>query len=84
MTIVSSGSSLGAVIHPIMLNNTLNNPKIGFAVATRANAGLISGLLLVACLVMRTRVEPPKSHVALWHAAKVFARDGPYIWASLG
>ncbi|KAI0765095.1 hypothetical protein C8Q74DRAFT_1450190 [Fomes fomentarius] len=35
MTLVASGSSVGAIIHPIMLNN----PSSGFATAARANAG---------------------------------------------
>ena len=84
MTIVASGSSLGAVIHPLMLNNTLNKPSIGFAIAARANAGLVSGLLLIACLLMRTRVEPPKNHIDLRKAVRRFVKDRPYVFAFCG
>ncbi|KAJ6520971.1 major facilitator superfamily domain-containing protein [Mycena vulgaris] len=51
MSIVASGSSLGAVVHPIMLNNTFH--RLGFANAVRASAGLVSGLLLIACKSLR-------------------------------
>ncbi|KAI0708179.1 major facilitator superfamily domain-containing protein [Cerioporus squamosus] len=84
MTMVSSGSSIGAVVHPVMLNNLLNNPSIGFATAARANAGLIAGLLLVSCLLMRSRLAPPKKSVHLWTVAKRFAKDKPYVFAALG
>ncbi|KAH9858585.1 MFS general substrate transporter [Lenzites betulinus] len=84
MTIVASGSSLGSIIHPIMLNNTLNNPRIGFAIAARANAGLISGLMLIACLLMRTRTGRVQTPPPLWASAKRFAKDGSYVFAVLG
>ncbi|KAI0373510.1 MFS general substrate transporter [Pilatotrama ljubarskyi] len=84
MTIVASGSSLGAIIHPIMLNNTLNDPKLGFASATRANAGMIAGLLLIACLLMRTRTMQLREPPDLWVSAKRFSKDGAYIFAALG
>jgi hypothetical protein len=78
MTIVACGSSLGAVLHPIMLNNTLNG-RLGFANATRANAGLITGCLLIACILTRPRLpfdaEPPN----LRTLARKFAKDGPYL-----
>lgn len=82
MTIVAAGSSLGAVVHPIMLNNTI--PKIGFAKATRANAGLVSGLLLVSCLIMRTRLPPPSSTPDLRKSLIKFSKDKAYICCTLG
>ncbi|KAI0779973.1 MFS general substrate transporter [Fomes fomentarius] len=84
MTIVATGSSLGAVVHPIMLNNLLNNPSVGFATAARANAGMITGLLFIACLLTRTRLPPSDQAVNMCIAARRFARDGPYVFASLG
>ncbi|KAI0829934.1 MFS general substrate transporter [Trametes gibbosa] len=84
MTIVASGSSLGSIIHPIMLNNTLNNPRLGFAIAARANAGLISGLMLIACFLMRTRTKQVNTPPPLWASAKRFAKDGSYVFAALG
>ena len=84
LTIVAAGSSLGAVVHPIMLNNTLD--RLGFAVAARANAGLVSGLLLVGCAMMRLRTKPNPQHagLSLWKAAKKFSKDAPYVFTSLG
>lgn len=82
MSIVASGSSLGAVIHPIMLNNTFNT--LGFGNAVRASAGLVSGMLLIACLLMRTRLPPPGKTTPLIPAIKRFSQDWAYIFATLG
>ena len=85
MTLVAAGSSLGAVVHPLMLNNTL--PRLGFANAARANAGLISGLLLAACLMMRQRFRAPSNGGGLqelWRESKKFARDPAYVFGTLG
>ncbi|KAI0675763.1 major facilitator superfamily domain-containing protein [Trametes maxima] len=82
MTIVASGSSLGSIIHPIMLNNTLN--KLGFGSAARANAGMISGLLVIACVLMRTRKQQLKTPPNLWVSAKRFSKDGAYVFATIG
>ncbi|KAJ6590868.1 major facilitator superfamily domain-containing protein [Mycena sp. CBHHK59/15] len=83
MTVVASGSSLGAVIHPIMLNNTLNGP-LGFANAVRASAGLISGLLLIACCLMRTRLSPPNQPLHLGKILRKFSQDKAYMIATIG
>ncbi|KAJ6626626.1 major facilitator superfamily domain-containing protein [Mycena sp. CBHHK59/15] len=83
MYIVASGSSLGAVIHPIMLNNTLRS-HLGFGNAVRASAGLVSGLLLIACLLMRPRLPPPKSHPQFWKSLTRFGHDRAYIFATMG
>ena len=89
MSIAASGSSLGAIIHTIMLNNTL--PRLGFAVAARANAGLVAGLLLIACPMMRLRVPPQRASGRggggageVWRMARKFARDPPYVFGTLG
>ncbi|KAG1733960.1 major facilitator superfamily domain-containing protein [Suillus lakei] len=78
LTFVASGSSLGATIHPIMLNNLLNGP-LGFANGVRASAGLISALLLIACLCMRTRLDPTTTPVNYIAAARKCIRDVPFI-----
>lgn len=78
LTFVASGSSLGATIHPIMLNNLLNGP-VGFSNGVRASAGLISALLLIACLCMRTRLDPPTTPVNYIAAARKCIRDVPFI-----
>ncbi|KAJ7502537.1 MFS general substrate transporter [Mycena galericulata] len=84
MTIVTAGSSIGATVHPIMLNNTLRSRNLGFGGAVRASAGLISGLLLIACCLMHPRLPPSQIHPPLWKALRRFSRDVPYILATIG
>lgn len=83
MTIVASGSSVGSVIHPIMLNHTLGT-RLGFGNAVRASAGLVGGLLLVACLLMRTRIPTHKKSTGGRKLLKKLSRDSAYISATLG
>ncbi|KAJ6546075.1 major facilitator superfamily domain-containing protein [Mycena vulgaris] len=83
MSIVASGSSFGAVIHPIMLNNTLHS-SLGFGNSVRASAALISGLLLLACLLMRPRLPPSKHDPEFWKSVCRFRHDKAYILATLG
>lgn len=83
MTIVASGSSLGSVIHPIMLNNTLFSP-LGFGNSVRASAGLVSGMLLIACSLMHPRLPPPQQTLGFAQAARKFVRDPAYVFATMG
>ncbi|KAJ7499776.1 MFS general substrate transporter [Mycena latifolia] len=83
MAIVAAGASLGAVVHPIMLNNTLT--RLGFGNAVRASAGLVSGLLLVACALIRPRLPPVrKEPPPFWSSVRRFGRDSPYVLAIMG
>lgn len=82
MTVVASGSSLGSIIHPIMLNNLFK--RIGFANAARANAGLISGMLLISCLLMRTRLPLNPHPIGIREALVKFSKDRPYLLATVG
>ncbi|KIJ63093.1 hypothetical protein HYDPIDRAFT_29781 [Hydnomerulius pinastri MD-312] len=83
MTFVASGTCLGGVVHPIMLNNTING-KLGFANGVRASAGLVSGLLLIACLLVRTRMRPSSDHVKFLVAAKKCLHDSAYLFGVSG
>ncbi|KAF8610236.1 MFS general substrate transporter [Ceratobasidium sp. AG-I] len=58
MGIVTSGSSCGGIVFPIMLNKIFE--RSGFAWGVRATAFVILACLLAANLMMRTRL-PPKS-----------------------
>ncbi|KAG1733986.1 major facilitator superfamily domain-containing protein [Suillus lakei] len=78
MAFAATGSSLGAIIHPIMLNNLLNGP-VGFANGVRASAALISAFLLIACICMRTRLDPPATPVNYMVAARKCIRDVPFV-----
>ena len=57
MGIVVSGSSCGGLVFPVMLNKLIVSG--GFAQATRAVAFLCTGMMLLAVLLMRTRLPPP-------------------------
>src|ERR1700761_5859182 len=81
MTVVATGSSLGSVIHPIMLNNTLGT-RLSFGNAVRASAGLVGGLLLLACCLLRTRV-PVNRHVDMKRVVKKASKDWAFIMVSL-
>ncbi|KAG2359029.1 major facilitator superfamily domain-containing protein [Suillus spraguei] len=78
MTFVGAGSSLGATIYPIMLNNLLSGP-LGFANGVRASAGLTTLFLFIACLCMRTRLDPPATRVNYVMATRQCIRDIPFI-----
>ncbi|KAK7056369.1 hypothetical protein VNI00_002923 [Paramarasmius palmivorus] len=84
MTIIASGASIGAIIHPLMLNNTLG--KLGFGNSVRASAGLVAGLLLVSCCVMRTRVAGTQQQAtgSATVLLKSIATDWAYVAATLG
>lgn len=82
MTFVLAGGALGTAIHPIMLNYLLNGP-LGFANAVRASAGLVSGLLLIACLCMRTRLPPPPA-VNYTAVAKKCFTEVPFVLMTAG
>ncbi|KAG8727385.1 hypothetical protein FRC12_022543 [Ceratobasidium sp. 428] len=58
MGIVTSGSSCGGIVFPIMLNKIFQ--RAGFAWGVRSTAFVILGCLIAANLMMRTRL-PPKS-----------------------
>jgi hypothetical protein len=83
MTFVLAGGSLGCAIHPIMLNYLFNGP-LGFANAVRASAGLVSGLLLIACLCMRTRLAPPATTVNYTAVAKKCFSEVPFVLMTFG
>ncbi|OAA59581.1 major facilitator superfamily transporter [Niveomyces insectorum RCEF 264] len=54
--IMVSGSSLGGVVLPIMLDHLI--PRIGFPWAVRAVAFLFLGLLVLCALTVRSRLPP--------------------------
>ncbi len=58
--IVTSGSSVGGVVFPIMIQRLI--PLVGYGWAMRAAALLILVLLLIAILTIRTRL-PPAPHI---------------------
>ncbi|KAG2039270.1 MFS general substrate transporter [Suillus americanus] len=82
MSLVASGTPLGAIVHPIMLNHLLNGP-VGFTRGVRASAGFVSALLLIACLSMRTRAlsTPTANYSAV---VRNCSREVPFILMTVG
>ncbi|KAJ6629721.1 major facilitator superfamily domain-containing protein [Mycena sp. CBHHK59/15] len=80
MSITAAGVSLGSVVHPIMLNNTLH--RLGFANAVRASAALVSVLLLIACLLMHPKSPPPRD-LEFWKSLRRFSRDRAFIFSTI-
>ncbi|KDR74762.1 hypothetical protein GALMADRAFT_157350 [Galerina marginata CBS 339.88] len=79
--IVMSGTSLGAVVFPIMINNLIGS--IGFAKTVRASAYIVLGALVIGNSLMRTAynktlTEKPRPDI------KSFFTDVPYLLSALG
>lgn len=66
-----------------MLNHTLHS-QLGFGNAVRASAGLISGLLIISCLLMRTRLPPSKQSLNLLQTLRKCGRDKAYLIGTFG
>lgn len=79
MSIVTAGASLGSVVNPILMNNLLEKTNLGFATATRINAGFTTVTLVVSCVLMKPRLEPPKTHANLGACLRKFSKDWAYI-----
>lgn len=61
--VMASGSSIGGVIYPIMITQLI--PEIGFAWTMRAAAFMILGMLVIANLTIKSRLEPIPRPVVL-------------------
>ncbi|KAG2070372.1 MFS general substrate transporter [Suillus decipiens] len=83
MGLVISGSAMGAVLYPIMLNNLING-RLGFANGLRVSTGMIGSLLLIACLLMRTRLPPKPQAVSYARVFHNSLRDHVYVCACFG
>lgn len=87
MTLAASGSSLGGILLPIMVNHFFHD-SVGFANGVRAVAGLISGLQILALCMIRTkyplRASGSGAAASLVEAGKAFSADFAYCWILLG
>jgi MFS family permease len=81
MMLAASGASFGGLTHPIMLNNLF--AKVGFREGVRASAGMCTGLNVLACALIRTRL-PSKRQQPLGPIFLAFMRDVPYMLVVLG
>jgi len=78
--VVQSGSSVGGVFFPVMLNNLF--VSVGFRWTLRAVGFLMLGLLTIAHILMRPRLPPRGLHPK--PSLKKFVTDPPYISAVIG
>ncbi|KAG7095595.1 hypothetical protein E1B28_006325 [Marasmius oreades] len=79
-----SGSSIGSIIFPIMLNHLI--PSVGFAQAVRATGYLVLGTLVIGNCLMKTRLPPRKKRRVQLPPPDIrsFLKDPPYMFAVLG
>jgi len=75
--IATSGSAVGGFLHPIMLNAWFHGP-IGFHNGVRISAAINAGLLIIAMLLMKTRLPPNKAPRNVLMIAKKFMSEPPY------
>ncbi|KAI0318435.1 MFS general substrate transporter [Amylostereum chailletii] len=83
MGIVSSGSSIGGAVFPIMLNQLLHHNNLGFGWTTRALAFVILGLLIVANVLMSPGEAGPRSALRTGGVRKML-KDMPIVVVTLG
>lgn len=87
MMIVASGSSVGGLVHPIMLNHLFND-KLGFHNGVRVSAGMNTALLLLALSLLRAKYDHGRGRapdlIPLHVALKKFARDYVYVLFVVG
>jgi hypothetical protein len=83
MGFVVAGVSMGSILHPIMLNNLING-RLGFANGVRVSAGIIGGLLLIAYLLMHTRLPPQPNAISYARVLQNSLKDHAYVCACLG
>lgn len=79
--IVSSGTSLGGVIFPIMVSQLIG--KVGYAWAMRISGFLILFLLTIVNLTVRSRVPPQPQQVSRETLLQPF-REVPMVLLLLG
>ncbi|KFY86544.1 hypothetical protein V500_07565 [Pseudogymnoascus sp. VKM F-4518 (FW-2643)] len=70
IAISSTGSSLGGVLFPIIINRLLYSSSLGFGWTVRVMGFIILGLCLLACLTIKPRVAARKGPHFLLEAFK--------------
>ncbi|KAK0458984.1 major facilitator superfamily domain-containing protein [Desarmillaria tabescens] len=84
MGVATSGSGLGGVIQPIMLNKLFHGP-VGFHNGVRISAAFNAGLLLIAIALVRTRLPPSsKKEGSILLDMSHFFREGTYATTVVG
>ncbi|KAI1173371.1 major facilitator superfamily domain-containing protein [Nemania sp. FL0916] len=81
MGIMVTGSSLGGVIFPIMINRLIDS--VGYPWAIRSAGFLILGLQIIAILTVRSRVKPTPKKMPVGRLAAPF-KELPFFMLMLG
>ncbi|KAF8809866.1 MFS general substrate transporter [Phlegmacium glaucopus] len=81
MSFVAAGSSLGSLIHPILLNNLL--PRVGYGKTTLFSAALVTFILVIACILMRPPLPTPTSRPSIMKSICQFFKEWPFIMISV-
>jgi hypothetical protein len=77
-------------VFPVLLNKLFQNPKVGFAWGVRVAAFIILVLLVIANLVLKTRLPSAKEREAMGMPKRrkievgPILRDVPYMLATFG
>lgn len=79
--ITASGSSIGGVIFPIMVERLI--PQVGFGWTMRICAFLILGLMVIVNLTLVSRIPPKPKPVRLMDFVVPF-KESPFALLSLG
>ncbi|KAM5354202.1 hypothetical protein ACJ41O_000852 [Fusarium nematophilum] len=66
MGLAVAGSSLGAVVFPIVLSNLLTKTDLGFGWSVRITAFVMLPVLAFSALSIRSRLPPRRTHFFLW------------------
>lgn len=80
MGIAASGSSMGGVMMPIMVNRLI--PAIGFGWTMRTCAFLMLGLLIIANLTVQSRLRPQPKNFGIAAFFTAF-KDPPFLLLAL-
>ncbi|KIK60071.1 hypothetical protein GYMLUDRAFT_85576 [Collybiopsis luxurians FD-317 M1] len=84
MGIVFSGSSIGGLVFPIMLNQLLHHSTLGFQWTVRATAFLVLGLIIIANFCMTTGPPLNVPSAAATYTKLSIYKDKPYLAITFG
>ncbi|CAM1511032.1 Fc.00g085450.m01.CDS01 [Cosmosporella sp. VM-42] len=70
MGMAVAGSSLGAVVFPIVLSNLLTKTDLGFGWSVRITGFIMLPVLMFSALTIRSRLPPRRTRFFLWSSFK--------------
>jgi predicted MFS family arabinose efflux permease len=79
--VVVTGSSIGGVVLPIMVNHLI--PQIGFGWTMRAVAFFMLGLLVIGNVLLKSRLPPAGRKISIEDFVKP-AKEPAFVFLTLG